>query len=376
MTSNIEQQLACVCRDDFIGTIGDNILPSLLGRIIGQKPEDPSVQAMLCEIPGETSAAERYALYHWFRYLWNGAGDCLEVGPFLGGTSRAIALGMLNNSSRNPTSRFITVDRFNHYYRGDNLVKYLTPLFTAGKLPREWQTSLKGQHLVSFLDVYKYLHMSTAYSSILSIEEGTLCDKPQDLNNEGQPCFDSMFSSPTLGALFIDGCKSWFSIKYLISNLAKRIVPGTFVISQDYGWLTCFWLPVFFEIFSDHFELLACVDTSYFFRVSKELNSDSISENFPDHPRNMDKNKLLEIFSSIAFKASARGDMHGLVACQLQKACAQAVLGDYAEAYKLVCELKEAPYYKLFDRIINLTHTVLDRKFVLDPDETHMSNTY
>ena len=372
MNQNIEQQLEFIGKEEFIRAIGLPMLPGLLGKVISQVPEDKAIRDLLNEIPSETSAAERYALYHWFRYLWSGEGDCLEIGPFLGGTSRAIALGMLQNSYRKPSTKLRTVDKFASYYRGDSLVRFLDGLFATGKLPIEWRGRLQGSETVQFYELYHFLHMSTQYAGLLEIEEGSLPDRPEELT-KGTDCYRPQLSSP-LTALFIDGCKSWFSIKYLMSSLEGYLPTGSFVISQDCGWFTCFWLPIFFEIFADHFELLSCVDTSYFFRVIKPLSNAEIEERFPNHPREFGERAITKLFNTLAQKAAIRGDLQMLVSADLQLACALAVLGEIATAYRVITDLKSRPYAQPMAKTIQRAIEVLNCKFVLDPEETHMAN--
>ena len=44
--------------------------------------------------------------------LWDGEGDVFENGPMLGGTTRALALGMLANPAGSPDARLQTFDWF------------------------------------------------------------------------------------------------------------------------------------------------------------------------------------------------------------------------------------------------------------------------
>ncbi len=366
---DITEQLSFFCSEAATKTIG-NHFPILLGKVLGQLPQDHQVQALLHELPSETSKAERYALYHWFRYVWNGAGNCLEIGPFLGGTSRAIALGMLHNPTRQSGAHLNTVDRFGGYAGGDELVDLLAPLFKSGRLPSEWSNTLKSDPQVRFVDIYKHIHLATEYGELLAIEEGTLPDKPQDVSKPG--IYTPKLNAP-LGTLFIDGCKSWFSVKHLMSHLENNLPEGTFIIPQDYGWFSCFWLPAFFEIFSDHYELLAMVDTSYFFKVTKQLKKDEILKKFPDHPRELGAIGLKNLFDAITEKSSERGDTRGAVMSQMHLACALAIIGSVGDAYKIVTTMQDNSFAKPYVKTIARVLAALDRRFVVDPEQTHIA---
>src|SRR5688500_100370 len=77
---------------------------------------DTERNAFLTGIPSETTIAERVYLYRYFQGLWGGQGKVIEIGPFLGGTTRAIAWGMSRNPRLSPDARLHTFDRFGEYY--------------------------------------------------------------------------------------------------------------------------------------------------------------------------------------------------------------------------------------------------------------------
>jgi len=45
--------------------------------------DDQTILSQLDEIPSETSSAERRFLYNFFRKIWTGNKNVLEIGPFL-----------------------------------------------------------------------------------------------------------------------------------------------------------------------------------------------------------------------------------------------------------------------------------------------------
>ena len=73
------------------------------------------VAADLDSLPSETTPSERRFIYNYFAHWWPGEHDVLEIGPFLGGTTRAIGYGMLANHRRKPSTRLHTYDRFRLY---------------------------------------------------------------------------------------------------------------------------------------------------------------------------------------------------------------------------------------------------------------------
>jgi hypothetical protein len=93
----IGKALALACRVDKEqeNIIRDRGKPS--AAILNTDVPD-EVGAALDAIPSETCPLERRYLYRLFSTFWDPSGDVLEVGPFLGGTTRAIAMGMMHHS--------------------------------------------------------------------------------------------------------------------------------------------------------------------------------------------------------------------------------------------------------------------------------------
>jgi len=105
-------------------------------------PEDLAL--FLDAIPSETTPSERRFLWQFFASIWDGAGDVLEVGPFLGGTSRAIARGMLDNP-RYKGGRLLTYDKFTNYHSEETLRSFLSPLVENGTIEAGLVESLTGK---------------------------------------------------------------------------------------------------------------------------------------------------------------------------------------------------------------------------------------
>lgn len=88
----------------------------------------------LREIPSETSLAERLFLFKFFSQIWDGQSSVVEIGPFFGGTTRAIAMGMREKLSRDPKTKLHTFDLFESYYSADSLMLMLKPMVDAAIL--------------------------------------------------------------------------------------------------------------------------------------------------------------------------------------------------------------------------------------------------
>lgn len=74
-------------------------------------------EPLIDEIPSETTPAERRLLYMLFRHLWSGDGNVFEIGPFLGGTIRAIVMGMETNPRCRAEAFLYTANQFSLLYQ-------------------------------------------------------------------------------------------------------------------------------------------------------------------------------------------------------------------------------------------------------------------
>lgn len=295
------------------------------------------IAKFLDQIPSETSPQERRFLYRFFSTVWSGENDIIEIGPFLGGTTRAIALGMCDNPRLSENSKLYTYDRFSSYYDIDTLTEYLMPLISIGVLN---QSDLQrvGKS-AEFMDIFTSIHANHDYYRRIVPNSQSLPDTPADLRNEKM-----LFQVPdniVADAIFIDGCKSWFGTKYFMSEVCRAAKIGTYFIFQDYGWYTCFWIPAFVQMLNDYFEIVGYVNSTYVFVLTRHLNIDVIHSHYPDSPSDLDEEKIIEIFDCLIEQASARNDSFGVVRHTLQSAGALAYIGNKLKAKEIINALRK-----------------------------------
>ncbi len=315
-------------------------------------PITPGLIARLNEIPSETEIAERIFLYLFFARQWSGDRHVCEMGPFLGGTTRAIAMGMLANSRRHQDSRLYTVDRFDDYYNAADLASYVQPLFSAGILDGRLKKQLE-HNASSFKEVFIALHQHQTYFPLVVMQEQVLPRTPEEtaaVANLFQLAPELEFS-----AAFVDGCKSWYATKYFMSEMSNSVSPGAYFLFQDYGWFTCFWIPVFIELCKDHFQLEDYVKHTYAFRLTKALNPQLIDRLVPDDPQSLGRSYFGKVFETLIAEATRRGDAYGPVVHTLQHAASLAYLGYREEAKGLIMELSRQPYAAEYQGLIQLS---------------------
>lgn len=295
---------------------------------------------LLDEIPSETSDGERRFLYKFFSTVWSGKNDVIEIGPFLGGTTRAIALGMQHNPKMTGASKLYTYDRFRGYYDPKRLSYVLEPLVKNGTLKRS-ETEVLGTS-AEFIDIFKSIHARHPYSDILIPYSQELPGSREELQSGKQ--FFHLDKEVLSDAVFIDGCKSWFGTKYFMIETSKACDTGTYFIFQDYGWYTCFWLPAFIALFPNHFNLIGYVNTTYVFMLKKRLNRDTIDALYPDTPSILGEAAIIDLFDKLISDAKKRKDFFAVVRHTIQKGGAVAYIGNKLLAKKIIEGLVGQPY--------------------------------
>jgi len=212
---------------------------------------DRSLAARLDEIPSETSPAERRFLYRYFSMLWGGDDDVIEIGPFLGGTTRAIALGMCANPLASARAKLYTYDRFHGYYDMHRLKQCLAPLIAYG--PLEQSDLIALNDAAEFMDIFRKIHAPHDYYERIVPVSSELPSRADDLKDAAR--YFHMGEHIRTQAVFVDGCKSWFGTKHFMGEVSKAARRGATFIFQDYGWHTCFWIPAFTELLRSQAEI-------------------------------------------------------------------------------------------------------------------------
>jgi hypothetical protein len=293
-----------------------------------------SVAAALDALPSETCSLERRYLYQVFSTIWDPSGDVLEIGPFLGGTTRAIAMGMMHHCGFRECCRLDTCDRFKGYYDRQALLDYLRPAFAGGLLSPSDRDAIGSS--ASFREVFERLHENEPYYRILNILHNPLPDRPEDVGMEG------MFRADPIRhytAVFVDGCKSWYSTKYLVKELLPCISPGCRFFFQDYGWFTCFWIPTFIARFPSVFEPFGYAEGTYAFTYRGNLSSEIIDASFPDTPHDICPDEFCVIFDQLAAAAAAEQNLRAEMMANLQHVASLAYCGHIDQARRRMIEI-------------------------------------
>ncbi len=321
---------------------------ALLGRLLSQAPANERLAKSLHSLPSETVPEERNFLYHFFQRIWCGDSDVLEIGPFLGGSSRAIAYGMLHSPRREPDVRLHTYDKFTDYKDPDRLMATLEPLFAAGFLSQEDRAGCAGR--TDFLGLFRRLHGSAEYAELVVPHEARLPDLPQQVGSIPNP-FRPQGDAP-LGAVFVDGCKSWYGTRYFMSEIAERLAPEAYLLFQDHGLYTCFWIPAFTGIMHEFLRPITYVGDTYVFQLAHPFMPADIEQRFPESPEEFGRQSLDLLFRQMAQLAMRRNESRWMLNLSLQRASALAYLGHHDEARAILHDITERPYFADFRDLI------------------------
>jgi hypothetical protein len=300
--------------------------------------EEPADGEGLDVIPSETSQAERRFLYRFFAHVWPGMGDVVEVGPFLGGTTRAIARGMLANPARAADARLHTYDRFEEYYYGDELRAYVEPLVRGGFLEAAAMEAIGAGpsfENAGFYDLFVKIHRGTSYEHLLVVRNEPLPDAPEEVGERFR-----LPDERPMSACFVDGCKSWYATKYFMREALLRSSPGAYFLFQDYCWYTDFWIPAILYLARDALTLAAHVDQTYAFQLVRPIADPD--ELIPDTAEDVGAPGLAAAFDALVDQASRRGDARAVVVHAVQAAAALAYVGEKDEARRRLRALARA----------------------------------
>lgn len=321
---------------------GEKLLPKLLARILTLPLESPEHLELLNEINSETTVPERLLLYNFLAKVWSGRGHVLEIGPFLGGTTRAMALGMLQNPKRDAKARLYTYDKFEKYYSSEQLLNALDPLFKKGRLPEDVKSRISRSD--NFLEIFKLLHKDQEYYPLIKPRVGFLPDTKDQVAQ-----LENIFSLDQSGEfdiVFVDGCKGWYPTKYFMGEVASHAEPGAHFIFQDYGWYTCFWIAAFLENMSHCFDFITNVDDTYVFKLVKKLTIAEINANFPGTPQELGADFLDAMFDRLSQNALDQNNIRGYFRHQLHRVSSLAYLGENLSALKILKELFGFPFFR------------------------------
>jgi hypothetical protein len=177
------------------------------------------------------STAERALLYWLARDYYIGAGEIVDGGCFVGGSTLSLAHGLIDGDHVGERPRIHVYDLFaSDPYMVEYYFKPLGITCTSGE---------------SFRPIFDA--NTRAVTSLLQVNQGDICR----ISWTGAP----------IEILFIDISKHWSINDVLLTDFFPCLMPGrSVVIQQDFVFEWCPWLAVTMEYLADYFEYVAFVE--------------------------------------------------------------------------------------------------------------------
>lgn len=296
--------------------------------------------AFLSQLPSETSTGERRYLFDYFSNQWNGSGIVVELGPFLGGTTRAIAWGMSCNPRLVPGAMLHTFDRFDLYYSAERLRQTIEPLVLTRFFSAAEADDLCRD--ANFERLFNAIHLPHDYSRLVQLHNSPLPDRPEEI--DASTSLDFLADKGEIAALFVDGCKSWAATHYAMKFLLPRMPVGAPIIFQDFGWYTCFWISSFVHAMREFLAPVSHVDSTYTFRIVRPIAASDIVERFARTPLEIGEDFFRQSAGALEERSRREFDVRAELIAHLHHVAALMTIGRRRAAADVLKSLEVKRY--------------------------------
>lgn len=229
----------------------------------------------------------------------------LEIGPWLGASTYALAAGMRKGGQAN--IQLQSVDSFVwHPFMSERTAHSLEP--------GQSFESLFNDNLAELDDLIQ-----------------PICARLPDDLIQGDPLYDSIRDSlpdtipvftwesgPDLSLLFVDGAKSWRAYRHLLQQVSSSFMPDqTTIILQDYKYWGCYWIPAITELLGETITLEHVARAnSTVFRVVHGVPSAAAS--IPEF-QDTDVEQVVGAIETASRRLRVGGDPHGAAIVSLSR---------------------------------------------------------
>ena len=190
------------------------------------------------------SAQELTLLYGLARDSYDGRGEIVDGGAFLGGSTLALALGLRDNPRvADKACRIHSYD----YFVADHFVAQFISGVPEGASTRPYYDSVIAP-----------------VASHVAVHEGDLTTFPWPAERP-------------IDILFIDVAKSWETNDFLLHQFFPRLTAGSYVIQQDYHWPHTPWISITMELLKDSFTHLESMPwATSFYQCDRPIDRDML----------------------------------------------------------------------------------------------------
>ncbi len=265
---------------------------------------------------------ERCYLYWLGKSVWGGEGAVMEIGPWLGGSTACLAMGM-RDSGFDVSKRLKVFDNF------------LWQEFMGDRAPLPLQP---GESFQRF-----FMENMSPFGDMIETHARTLPDDSgaDGIDTSHIPLMEELFHIP-LSILFVDGAKSWMGLLHLMKVLNNIMVPGkTLLVFQDYKYWSTFWVPLLMAHLEPFVEPVHNVvdGTTLTFRLIKKIPG-MLLDGFESRSERLDAHQALVFLSSAATSLADSGDIAGAAHVSLGKVKFLALQNKLTEAAKVFGEIQ------------------------------------
>jgi len=298
------------------------------------------LQDDLDAIPSSLSQSGRQFLYNFLAQEWSGKNSVLQIGDKCGGSTRAIATGMLHNPQRQTQSRLQISAPFD-----DSMTEQDTATLQAILN----QPVIQGN---SQLDSFRLLHSSKDYWPLIQIHHPTpnLDSLAQAIpsNLPQDECYDIIYD-----LVYMAEGQSWEMIRTWLKQLAPNLQEGALWFFESYNNPHYFWIPLSFYFLRNYWQPITSVEGLAGFRLLQPITSEEIEAYLPPHLPSADPGKCFTDrgFTALTLQAQNTANVEDLFYFNLQHSAALAYLGYLDEAQAKVITLLTQPWAKRWEAI-------------------------
>lgn len=213
-------------------------------------------------IPSMLSSEEIQLLYWATKNWYTGRGIIADCGPFLGGSTAPLCLGLQDNQCTH--SRVRRVHSFDRFVND-------APSFYGSFWAQLGETVTEGG---SFLPIFRQLMSPFSYA--LCIWPGDFCKVQYDVG--------------PIEILFVDLAKSWELNAVVVSQFFPHLLPKqSLLIQQDYLHWQAYWLVITMWYFREYFTFRGKVDqgSSVLFEYTRKIPDRLLRTDLKALPREM-----------------------------------------------------------------------------------------
>ena len=243
-------------------------------------------------------------LHRLTRDAWSGSAGVVEMGPWLGGSTWALARGMEENRDREPTARLHVIDNF--VWQPFMAERAGLQLAAGASFRQHFEANLrpKGELLV--------VHEA-------ALPDDDSCDAVHDVGfvdaEREVPVLTESHLPPQVEIALVDGAKSWGGLLHLMGLLAPRLIPGrSTIVFQDFKNWSSYWIPLYAAMLVEgcdpYLELVDVLESnSVSFRVRRDLAASK--RVVPSSLHELPAEEARRLFDRSAQLLEATGDVAG-----------------------------------------------------------------